>query len=107
MTQLPDFCFSVLPYTGQLIRLRYGQSDYRLSQFNTDDVSKNRLLASALNQEMDVSLQQERAMLNGAMFGFDKPIADPDNYNASGEFDETTNRRRQKREYPDYLRLIK
>ena len=107
MTQLPDFCFSVLPYTGQLIRLRYGQSDYRLSQFNTDDTGKNRLLASALNQEMDVSLQQERAMLNGAMFGFDKPVADPENYDESGEFDQHCKNHRQKRKYPDYLRLIK
>ena len=37
------------------------------------------------NRKLVVTRAQEEAMKGGSMFGFDKPIADPANYDAQGQ----------------------
>ena len=81
---LPDWCYTVLPYSGALIVVKRGVSGYGQLSNSTDDPQKNRELAREYNTRMGVTPQQEAAMLGGSMFGWDTPAADPKNYDAKG-----------------------
>ena len=44
-----------------------------------------RAIVEEYNRKLGVTRAQEEAMKGGSMFGFDKPIADPANYDAQGQ----------------------
>jgi len=82
-SSLPEKCFSVLPSTGELIYLSRGEKGYQPSKVSFTG-EEGRSYANHMNQNSGVSKAQEAAMLAGSMFGWDKPAADPKNYDENG-----------------------
>ena len=78
--RLPDMCYSTLPSGGTLILLKRGESGYFQTDWNQNDLEKNRRLADYFNQKRGISKAQEEAMSFGSLFGWDKPGADPKTY---------------------------
>lgn len=83
---LPDFCYSVLQSTGEIVILKQGESGY----FRTDIAVRNKEEAlefvEEYNSKLGVSKSQAQAMSVGSMFGWDVPGADPSNYDENGMF---------------------
>ena len=78
--RLPDYCLSVLPSDGSVICITKGESGYHLSEWNTSDPERNRRIADYHNQKRGITKAQEQAMVNGSLFGWDTPAADPKTY---------------------------
>ena len=82
--QLPELCFSVLPSTGELIKISRGEKGYYpCYDKNADDPKSNREFADDRNAKLGVSKAQEQAMLAGSMFGWHVPAANPKNYDSN------------------------
>lgn len=81
---LPDKCFSYLQGTGELIVITKGEQGYTPIARYGDGVT-SREAVDAANEAIGVTRAQEEAMVAGSMFGWDKPGADPKNYNENGE----------------------
>lgn len=77
---LPELCFSTLKTTGQLIRIKRGETGYYPSEWDTGDKEQNVELADELNEKLGVSPIQRQAMEVGSMAGWDVPGADPAKY---------------------------
>lgn len=78
--ELPDFCLSTLPSTGQLIILRKGERGYYASEWDTGKREENQNIAREHNRRRGISDIQEAAMSAGSMFGWNLPGADPQWY---------------------------
>ena len=78
--ELPDFCLSTLPSSGQLIILRKGERGYYASEWDTGKREENRNIARTHNRRRGISDIQEAAMSAGSMFGWHTPGADPQWY---------------------------
>lgn len=66
---LPELCFSTLKTTGQLIRIKRGETGYYPSEWDTGDKEQNVELADELNEKLGVSPIQRQAMEVGSMAG--------------------------------------
>ena len=78
---LPEHCYSMLSAENKLIKIVKGESGYHgLCQLD----EHGRKTVDAKNQAIGVSKAQEAAMVIGSMFGWDKPGADPKNYDDQG-----------------------
>ena len=84
MSKLPEMCYSVREITGELIAIKREERGYALCK-GSDSMSINRDIANWANTIMKVTKAQEAAMVAGAMFGWDVPAADPDNYDENGK----------------------
>lgn len=72
VTSLPQKCLAVLPGNGQLVTIIYGESGYRRSPLDRGSRVENRMIASRENAKLGgVSVEQERLMIDGAVFGWD------------------------------------
>ena len=80
----PAYCYSVIKSTGDLIDIHAGESGYYPHNGSTFDKGKNRELAGRFNTRLGISRGMEEAMHSGSMFGWDVPLAQPENYNADG-----------------------
>lgn len=80
----PAYCFSVIPSSGDLIIIHSGETGYYPHNGSVFSKAQNREAADILNQRIGVTRGMEEAMRGGSMLGFDKPIADPENYNEDG-----------------------
>ena len=78
--EMPDFCYSVLSFTGELIRIRLNESGYYRTRESTPDRNKNREIANINNALLEVTPAQEEAMFVGSLFGWDVPGAKPWKY---------------------------
>ena len=83
---LPESCYGVLPFTGERIRVRFGEDRYEdFPQYGADQTA-NRQYAEDQNAPYGITAQQMAAMENGSIYGWDTPIADPDNYDEGGHY---------------------
>ncbi len=83
---LPECCYGVLKYTGERIRIRYGEDMYEsFPQYGGNAVA-NRAFADEQNAAAHLSVEQVAAMENGIIYGWDTPAADPKNYDENGHF---------------------
>ena len=78
--RLPDLCFSTVPSDGTLICIQRGVNGYSVSSWNSEKPEQNRRIADYNNRKLGISVAQEQAMVNGSMFGWDTPAADPRTY---------------------------
>ena len=81
---LPEKCYSVLPYSGRLVVLRRGVRGFANCSEQSHSAAQNQKKARAENKLLGVSKAQEAAMVYGSKFGYDKPGADPKNYDKHG-----------------------
>ena len=77
---LPDACLTLRPSDGSLIYIECGENGYHTSNWDAGDPAKNRRIADDYNQKRGITKAQEEAMLNGSLFGWDVPAADPKRY---------------------------
>lgn len=83
--ELPERCFSTLPSTGDLIIIRRGERRYEKSGFSEGNPERNKLLAEQLNNSDLITRQQEMAMLNGVLYGWNTEAAKVENYDFYGK----------------------
>ena len=70
--------------TGEIVLVRKGALTYEKTELSTPDREMNRLIAERTNEAMGVTKAQREAMLGGMLLGWDKPAADPNRYDPSG-----------------------
>ena len=80
---LPEKCFSFLESSGELIIIEKGKQGYSPTGIYPQD-SDVRAGVDAANEVNGVTKAQSAAMKAGSMFGWDKPAADPANYDDQG-----------------------
>ncbi len=83
---LPEACYGVLRYTGERIRVRFGASIFESFPQYGCNADENAEFAAGANKELKISKQQQAAMENGVIFGWDHPMAFPDRYDKDGYF---------------------
>jgi len=80
-SSLPEHCYSMLSAENTLIKIVKGESGYyEVCQLD----EHGRKPVDAKNAAIGVTKAQEAAMVIGSMFGWDKPGADPKNYDEQG-----------------------
>ena len=84
LRELPNFCYAVLPSSGELIRVKNGEQGYYPDYHSSADAESNREKADQLNGGLLITRGQAAAMLHGSLFGWDTPGADPANYMFDG-----------------------
>lgn len=87
---LPEYCYSTLPSTGELIKIVRGEKGYypcydgaSYSPETAREAAQK--AAEERNDLLDVTKAQAAAMVAGSMFGWHVPAADPDNYDEDGK----------------------
>lgn len=80
-SSLPEHCYSMLSAENTLIKIVKGESGYH-EVCHLDE--HGRKTVDAKNTAIGVTKAQEAAMIIGSMFGWDKPGADPKNYDEQG-----------------------
>lgn len=84
-SSLPERCYGVIPSNDRLVIINKGEKNVTDVSSAYDSPEKNRELADGHNREMGITKQQAEAMLQGAVFGWEKPSADPQNYDDNGK----------------------
>jgi hypothetical protein len=79
---LPNYCFSVLNTTNEVILIKRGENGYYPFY---DGIYKGDKEADKKNKEIGVSKAQRQAMEAGSMFGWYIPAANPDIYDKNGK----------------------
>lgn len=81
LAKLPDLCYGVLNTTHEIIVIKKGEKGYYKTDFTP---AKTREVADEwvdlLNEQLDVTKSQRKAMEIGSMWGWDVPGANPDCY---------------------------
>ena len=83
-SDLPEHCYAMNLTTGEVIILKKGETGFYRSEIATSGREESRELVDELNKKLGVSKAQAAAMYGGSLYGFDKPGADPKQYNAEG-----------------------
>lgn len=80
---MPDWCFCALPSSKKLVTIWHRGTGY--FTVPSEQSSRNTAeLADLLNEEIGVTKQQQSAMLNGLLRGWNSPAADPRMYDEDG-----------------------
>lgn len=83
-TPLPRECLSMLPSTGEVVKIDRYQKGYTPRSVQKTP-EENRDLVDRYNSNHGISKAQEAAMLAGSMFGWNTPAAKPKNYDENGK----------------------
>ena len=85
---IPEYCYSTLSETGDVILIRRGESGYH----NVDkdfiariDGNSSKEIVQKLNEPLGITTAEEQAMSMGSMFGWDTPGANPKIYEEIAE----------------------
>ena len=81
---LPPYCFSTLPSTGEIIKIKRYEKGY-IPMHNQPVGDAKKLGANPLNEAIGVTRAQAAAMTAGSMFGWDCPASKPKNYDENGK----------------------
>lgn len=81
---MPYRSYSVNQVSGELILLKYGEIGYFSCNFSTSNKETNAIKADWINKRLGITKAQAAAMQGGSIFGWDKPIANPENYTVDG-----------------------
>ena len=82
-SSLPEKCYLYVEATDTIALITRGERGYMETDVVPETVSKRKGV-EYLNDTMGITKAQEAAMEAGAMFGWDKPAADPDTYDENG-----------------------
>ena len=77
-------CFGILPFTGERIFIRFGEDGYTVCTDDLDSLEDNRIIVMAQNGMCGITRAQVSAMVNGSIYGWDTPLADPKRYDENG-----------------------
>lgn len=69
--ELPEYCYTVFPTTGEFALLRRGERGYCPIDVSLAGSPDIRSLADKLNQQFGITKEQEAEMLAGAMQGWE------------------------------------
>ena len=81
---LPEFCYSTMPSSGDIVIIKNGEKGYYRCEYTTSDAEYNREYARDANIRLGVTRTQEEAMLGGSMCGWNTDVAKPWNYDDKG-----------------------
>lgn len=81
--KLPEACLTRLPSTGEVIMIEKGRKGYYPKPADLDDYEE---LVDDVNKSLGVTKAQEQAMFKGSLWGWETPVADPDNYDKDGKW---------------------
>ncbi|WP_195268875.1 hypothetical protein [Eubacterium sp. 1001713B170207_170306_E7] len=84
--ELPDYCYTTLFSTGEIVRVRKGALTYEKTELSTPDQKMNRRITERANVALGVTKAQREAMLGGMLLGWERPAADPNRYDRNGNF---------------------
>jgi len=82
--ELPNDCYSVLPSTGELIRIERGEKGHFVCDTAGLDPEQARCKADEINGLRGISRAQEKAMFAASLSSWDVPAAKPWNYDENG-----------------------
>ncbi len=83
---LPLWCYGVYKFTGERIRVWFGQRDFERYPQYGGDILANDSYAREKNDEIEVSIAQRTVMENGVIYGWDTPVAQIYNYDEEGRY---------------------
>lgn len=83
---LPEACYGVTPYSGERMRIRYGDNCFEGFPQYGQNREGNKQYAAEQNKTLKVTKAQQAAMEGGVIYGWDTLAADPCNYDESGYF---------------------
>jgi hypothetical protein len=81
---LPEQAFVILPSTGKMVLVKRGEMGYYPQREENAEWGVENL--HHLNERMGVTKAQAKAMGMASRFGWDTPMADPDNYDEDGNW---------------------
>ena len=108
---MPFRSYAVNRVSGNIVLLKHGVVGYFPCNYSLYNKAENEQMTDKINSMLGISKAQAAAMYGGSMFGFDKPIANPDNYNEDGtmkrmkEYDRTFAERIRK-QYPVGMKIV-
>lgn len=93
---LPDYSYVYVETEDCIGRIQKGETGYETTDYgqNLTEPSEKKLKAEQLNKRSGITKVQADAMMAGSMFGWDKPAADPKNYDAEGKIIKPKNKNR-------------
>lgn len=78
MAKLPEMCWVIVPASNELALVKRGEMGYYPQRPENAPWAPENI--DYLNERLEVTKEQEKAMLSGSMFGWDCPAADPDTW---------------------------
>lgn len=93
---LPESCYGTLSFTGERIRIRFGEDQYESFPQYGCNITENKAFAEEQNKPFRITAAQVAAMENGSIYGWDTPMAEPKNYDDGGHFCPPSGERREK-----------
>ena len=91
-SSLPEQCYVYVAPDNKIGIINKGEQGFVDSKAGVSDPSENKRIVNELNDKLGVTPTQRAAMRSGALFGWDKPYANPQNYNEKGEYVKSKNR---------------
>lgn len=91
-SSLPEQCYEYIEFFNKIGIINKGKYGFVDSKAGVSDPSENKRIVNELNDKLGVTLSQRAAMSSGALFGWETPLANPQNYNEKGEYVKSKNR---------------
>jgi hypothetical protein len=82
--ELPEMCYSTLPFSDELILIFRNEKGYSKCVSSMFGLEANCLFVDTFNIIFGITKEQEKAMLAGSLLGWNSPAAKPWNYDQHG-----------------------